>query len=59
MAQQFYYIVYRDYCGKRAERRICAYNVSDAMCRVHAFEYQSGRKALYIRTTSGRIVSVW
>ena len=55
MAQQFYYLLYREY-GKSKKERICAYNVSDAIVQAKAKKYQASVSIVWVETPSGKRV---
>lgn len=58
MAQEYYKIVYQNYSnGCRAEKRVCAYNISDALVQAKSLQY--GRHdicVLYVKSIYGRCV---
>jgi hypothetical protein len=59
MAQEYYKIVYQNYGdGCRAEKRISAYNIPDALAQARALQRtRHDICVLYVRTAYGR--NIW
>jgi hypothetical protein len=59
MAREYYKVVYRDYRNEcRAEKRICAHNIPDALAQAKDLQYmRHDICVLYVKTVYGR--SIW
>ena len=58
MAQKFYKIIYRDYHdGHHKEKRICAYNISDALVQAKRLQHmRHDICVLYVKSIYGRCI---